>query len=151
LTTYLKGTEQGLTPVPFPEVVMVQPKKNGFSEFLRTQVEVVQGRITEFQKEADKLASELSSRGQQQIKELEKLVQKLDGLPIADRSAEIADKAKHLGEEFVSHFDDLQGKIVNFVGVATRDQVAELARELKQLSKKIDGITRGAKSTRPRA
>jgi predicted site-specific integrase-resolvase len=130
---------------------MAQPKKNGFSEFLKSQVEVVQGRIGEFQKEADKLATELSSRGQHQIKELEKLVQKLESLPIADRSAEIADRAKHFGEEFINHFDDFQGKIVSFVGVATRDQVSDLAKELKNLSKKIDGITRGAKTARRKA
>ena len=129
---------------------MAQAKKQGFAEFLRSQVDVVQGRITDFQKEADKLAAELSTRGQHQIKELEKLVTKLEALPLAERSAEFADRAKAFGEDFVNHFDDFQGKLISFVGVATRDQVSDLARELKTLSKKIDSITKSAKSARKR-
>lgn len=129
---------------------MAQAKKSGLSEFLRAQAQVVQGRITEFQKEADKLAAELSTRGQHQLKELEKLIQKLEGLPIGERSAEIAERAKAFGEDFASHFEEFQGKLIGFVGVATRDQVAELAKELKSLSKKIDSITRGEKSNHKR-
>lgn len=127
---------------------MAQAKKNGIAEFLKAQVEVVQGRIGEFQKEADKLAAELSARGQAQLKDLERLVHKIEASPWADRSADLASRAKVLGEDFASHFDELQHKVVNFVGVATRDQVSELARELKQLSKKIDGLTKGAKASR---
>ena len=125
---------------------MVQSKKGTFSEFLKSQVELVQSRIGEFQREADKFAAELSSRGQAQLKEMEKLVQKLDTSPLADRSAEIVDRAKVFGGEFIHHFEDLHGKLADFVGVATHEQVSEIAKEIKGLSKKIDGLTKGARS-----
>lgn len=121
-----------------------QAKKHGVSEFLRSQVDVVAARISDFQKDADRLASELSRRGHAQIQELEQLVQRFEKGPWSDRSADLAGKAKELGGELASHFEELQGKVVNFVGVATRDQVSQLAAELKQLSKRIDSFTKGA-------
>ena len=102
-------------------------KKSGWTDVLKSQVEVVASRINAFEKEADRLASDLAKRGQAQIKELEKLMAKVEGSPWAD-PAELAQKAKVLGGELASHFEELQGKMAHFAGVATRDQVQDLAR-----------------------
>jgi ABC-type transporter Mla subunit MlaD len=122
-------------------------KKNGFADFLRGQADVIQSRIHDFQKEADKLASELSSRGQAQIKELEKLVAKLESAEWVDRSQELAERAKVFGGELAGHLEEFQGKLANFVGVATRDQVSDLAKELKALSKKIDSLMKNGRAS----
>jgi hypothetical protein len=47
-------------------------------------------------------------------------------------------KADSFRAEALERMLDIQGKAVSFLGVATREQVAELQHELERLAKKID-------------
>jgi hypothetical protein len=43
---------------------------------------------------------------------------------------------------------DLQSRAVSFLGVATREQVEELSKELDRLARRIDGDKRRAKKAK---
>ena len=62
-------------------------------------------------------------------------------------------KADSFRAEALERMVEIQGKIVSFLGVATREQVEELHTELERLAKKLDGRhkTRPARKSAPRA
>jgi 16S rRNA G527 N7-methylase RsmG len=120
-------------------------KRLPLGEMVREQVETVQARIHELQKEAEKTLKLLTVRGRESRKELDRLVTKLEKTDWTERSSELAGKAKDFGTELAGHLDELQGKAIKFVGVASRDQVETLSREIKRLGSKIEALTKDGK------
>ncbi len=121
---------------------MVQANKR-FGAIIREQVETAQARVHDLQKEAEKTLKLLAVRGKESRKELDKLVSKLEKTDWG--STEIAGKAKDFGVELASHLDELQHKAIKFVGVASRDQVDSLSREIKKLATKVESLTKASK------
>lgn len=119
-------------------------KKNPLGEMVREQVQFVQSRLSDFQKEAEKTLKELAEKGRESRKELDKLLGKLEKAGWTE-SAEWAGKAKDFGSELAGHLDDLQSKAIQFVGVASREQVEILSREIKRLASKIEGLAKDGK------
>ena len=56
----------------------------------------------------------------------------------AERAAEWRGKAESFRTEALERMVALQGKAVAFLGVATREQVEELSKELERLAKRIE-------------
>ncbi len=123
-------------------------KKNEWGHFVREQLEGVQGRVHDLQKDAEKVFGEIAARGRESRKELDRLVAKIEKAGWAEKPAEIADKAKLLGAEIADQIDELQGKAIRMVGVASRGQVDALAKEISRLGAKIESL---AKDVRKKA
>jgi len=131
-------------------------------EFLREPLEAAQARLAEFEEEAQKVFKELMQKGKESRKDVADLVQRLSkqdwrmdelkervtklrvqGL---ERASELKDRAESFRAEAVVKLEELQTKAVAFLGVATREQVEEISRELERLAKLIDRGGRARKS-----
>lgn len=103
------------------------------------------------------ILKELAKRGQAGRKELEARLERLVGeAKVEDRLAELKVKLEQLQKagrdrteawrgkadsfraDALERMVDIQGKIVSFLGVATREQVEELHHELERLAKRIE-------------
>lgn len=120
-------------------------KKNPLGEMVREQVQFVQSRLSDFQKEAEKTLKDLAERGRESRRELDRLLTRLEKSGWADRPGELAGKAKDFGAELAAHLDELQSKAIQFVGVASRDQVETLANEIKRLASKVESLAKNGK------
>ena len=132
-------------------------------EFLREPFVAAQARLEQFEGEAQRVLKDLVDRGRASRKDLEQIVQRLSRqewtLPDvkhridrlreqgAERAAEWRGKADTFRVEALDRIVELQGRAVAFLGVATREQVEELSRELDRLAKRID---KGARARKPR-
>jgi hypothetical protein len=133
--------------------------------FLREPLEAAQARLLEFEEEAQKVFKELMQKGKESRKDVADLVQRLskqdwnmDELKgrvtrLRDQGMERAQELRGRAESFRSDalekLEDLQTKAVAFLGVATREQVEELSKELERLARRIEG--RGSRKPRKSA
>lgn len=134
----------------------VQKMENGRSkkvpEFLREPLEAAQQRLGQFEEEAQRVLKDLMVRGRASRKDIEQIVhrlskqdwtdmkQRLEKLREqgAERAAEWRGKAETFRAEALERVVDLQSRAVSFLGVATRDQVEELSKELDRLARRLD-------------
>jgi polyhydroxyalkanoate synthesis regulator phasin len=123
-------------------------------EFLREPFEAAQARLGQLEAEAQRVMKELVERGRASRKELEHRVQRLSKqdwtLPEmkhrieklrdqgVERAAEWRGRAETFRVEAMERFLDLQGRAISFLGVATREQVEELSKELDRLARRIE-------------
>jgi hypothetical protein len=123
-------------------------------EFLREPLEAAQARLEQIEGEAQRVMKDLMDRGRASRRDLEQMVQRLSKQDWtfpelkqrieklreqgAERAAEWRDKAESFRAEALDRVTELQAKAVAFLGVATRDQVEELSKELERLSKRLD-------------
>jgi predicted site-specific integrase-resolvase len=132
-------------------------------EFLREPIEQAQAKLMHMEENAQKALKDLIIRGREGRKELEAMVARLS---IDDRVSELKDRlekfretgieragewrdrAEVLRAEALERMVELQGKAVAFLGVATREQVEELHRELDRLARKLERQGRGRKARR---
>jgi len=150
---------------------MAEVQRNGsrratikMPEFLREPIEQAQARLVQIEENAQKALKDLVVRGREGRKELEALVTKLSrdervaDLKIrieklrvtgAERADEWRDKAEVFRAEALERVMELQGKAVSFLGVATREQVEELHRELDRLARKIEKQAKARKVRKP--
>jgi len=138
---------------------MAVVQKNGVKrsikvpEFLNDQLENAKERFTKLEESAEKSVKELIAKGKASRKDLEALLVKvskddrvtdlrgrLEKLQKtgAVRAEELRDRAETFRAEALERIVELQGKAVKFLGVATRDQVEELHRELDRLAKRFE-------------
>jgi DNA-binding transcriptional MerR regulator len=142
-------------------------------DFLKEPLEAAHERLEKLEGEAQRVWKDLMVRGRAGKKDIEQIVQRLAkqdwNLPEvrqvleklreqgAERAAEWRGKAESWRAEALERMVVLQGKAVAFLGVATRDQVEELSRELDRLSRKIERGPKpavkksGKKSSKPSA
>jgi hypothetical protein len=123
-------------------------------EFLREPLELAQTRIEQVEVEAQRMLKDLVQRGRASRKDLEHMVQRLSKQDWTfpemkqrieklrdqgvERAAEWRDRAETFRAEALDRVLDLQGRAISFLGVATRDQVAEISKELDRLAKRIE-------------
>ena len=140
-------------------------------EFLREPLEAAQARLVEFEEEAQKVFKELMHKGKESRKDVAELVQRLSkqdwnmdelkgrvsklreqGM---ERAQELRGRAETFRADAMEKLEELQTKAVAFLGVATREQVEELSKELEKLARRIDKTDRFRKprknSKRPAA
>ncbi len=123
-------------------------------EFLREPLEAAQARLEQMEVEAQRVLRELVDRGRASRKDLEHMVQKLSKQDWTfpemkqrieklrdqgvERASEWRDRAETFRADALERVLDLQGRAIAFLGVATRDQVAEISKELDRLAKRIE-------------
>ncbi len=138
---------------------MGETQKNGarraskVPEFLKEQLEQAQSRLGQLEEGAEKALKELVEKGRTSRKELETMLLKIskDDRVVdlrgrlekfqrtgAVRAEEWRDKAESFRTEALDRILELQGKAVSFLGVASKDEVDELHRELDRLAKKFE-------------
>jgi hypothetical protein len=141
-------------------------------EFLKEPLEAAQERLERLEVEAQRVWNDLMVRGRAGRKDIEQILARLSkqdwSLPEmrtaleklreqgAVRAAEWRGKAETWRAEAMERMVLLQGKAVAFLGVATREQVEELSRELDRLARKIERGQRqpkksGKRSSKPSA
>lgn len=148
---------------------MPEVRKNNSTkvpEFIREPLEAAQARIDAFEVEVQKVLRDLSKRR----KDFHDLVQKLSKQDwnnelrgrfgkLRDQGRERADELRGRAETFradaVDRFEDLQTKAIAFLGVASREEVLELSRELDKLARRLEKAgkpkVQGAKKPRRKA
>jgi len=123
-------------------------------EFLKDPIREAQARLAVLEEEAQRVWKDLMVKGRAGRKDIEHMVHKLSKqdwtLPEmkgrleklrvqgAERAAEWKGKAESFRTEALERMNDLQSRAVAFLGVATREQVEELSRELDRLAKRIE-------------
>jgi chromosome segregation ATPase len=133
-------------------------------EFLREPLEAAQLRLAEFEEEAQKVFKDLMQKGKESRKDFQELVHKLSkqdwtmddlrdrvtrlreqGL---ERAHELRGRADAFRSEAMERLEELQTRAVGFLGVASRDEVKELSRELDRLARRLDRFDRARKPAR---
>ena len=119
--------------------------------FLREPLEAAQARLGALEEETQRVVKDLLVRGKESRRELGELVQRLSkqdwtvdelrarlgklrahGLELA---ADWRDRAR---AEAAERLVELQAKGIAFLGVATREQVEQLSRDLARISRRLE-------------
>jgi hypothetical protein len=138
-------------------------------EFLREPIEAAQARLGQLEEDAERVLKDLMDKGRASRKEIEQMVARLSKqdwkLPEmkqrieklreqgVETAAELRGRAETFRAEAMERVIDLQGRAIAFLGVASRDQVEELSREIDKLARKIakGGPRKAKKAARPGA
>jgi chromosome segregation ATPase len=132
-------------------------------EFLREPLEAAQSRLETLEDETQRLLKELVQKGKAGRREIGELVHKLSKQDwnvdhVRARVEKGLGKLRAQGMELASEWTDrarteaverlaeLQQRAIAFLGVATREQVEELSKELERLSRKLE---KGKRARRP--
>ncbi len=124
------------------------PKVEGF---LRESVEVAQARLETLEAEAQKLLHEVSTRLQKVSgKDWAEVRERLEQIREVgrERAEEWKDRAQEFRVDAAERLEHLQVAALKFLGVATREEVAELSREINKILKRLDE-SRKRKSGKP--
>ena len=137
-------------------------------EFLREPIEAAQARLGQLEEDAERVLKDLMDKGRASRKEIEQMVARLSKqdwkLPEmkqrieklreqgVETAAELRGRAESFRAEAMERVFDLQGRAIAFLGVASRDQVEELSREIDRLTKRLEKARapkgkKGARST----
>lgn len=133
-------------------------------EFLREPLVAAQARLGHLEDEAQRVLKEIREKGRASRKDLEQMVarlsrqdwtfpdvkQRLDKLREqgVERATEWRGKAESFRSEALERVLDLQSRAVSFLGVATREQVDELSKELERLARRLERGERARRSKR---
>ncbi len=133
-------------------------------EFLREPLGAAQARLGHLEDEAQRVLKEIREKGRASRKDLEQMVarlsrqdwtfpdlkQRLDKLREqgVERATEWRGKAESFRSEALERMLDLQSRAVSFLGVATREQVDELSKELERLARRLERGERARRSKR---
>ncbi len=146
-------------------MAVAQKTENGklkVPEFLREPLVAAQARIGHLEEEAQRVLKDLVVRGRAGRKDIEEIVHRLSrqdfSLPEvkqrleklrdqgAERAAEWRGRADSFRSEALERMLELQARAVQFLGVATREEVQELSRDLEKLAKRFE--KKGARRAR---
>ncbi len=109
--------------------------------FLRESVEVAQARLETLEAEAQKILHEVQTRFQKVSgKDWAEVRERLDHLREVgmERAEEWKDKAQEFRVEAAEKLENFQVSALRFLGVASREEVAELSREINKILKRLD-------------
>jgi polyhydroxyalkanoate synthesis regulator phasin len=122
-------------------------------EFLREPLSAAQARLGQIEEEAQRVFRDLMDRGRAGRRDFEQMVARLSKQEWTfpevkqrferlreqgvERAAEWRGRAETFRAEAMERLLELQAKAVSFLGVATRDEVQELSRELDRLARRI--------------
>ena len=123
-------------------------------EFLREPLEAAQERLEHFEEEAQRVFKDLLEKGRESRKDLEVMMTRLSRQDWTfpelkhrldkvreqgvERAAEWRGRADGWRSEALARLAELQTRTVAFLGVATREQVEELSRELERLARRVE-------------
>ncbi len=114
---------------------------------LKEKVAEAQERLKTFEDEAQKFLKEIVEKGKASRKELDEIISRVQSGELLEKmkSSEFSARAAEVQKEVVRGLDELQQRVLEFIGVATRDQVADLSKEIARLSKKVEKVARRTK------
>lgn len=131
-------------------------------DFLREQLEAAQARLEQLEEEAQRVMKDLMLRGRESRKDIEQILHKLSRQDFSfpemkqrieklrdqgvERAEELRGRAESFRTEAMERMVELQGRAVSFLGIATRDQVEELSKELERLARRIDKAERSRRT-----
>ncbi len=131
-------------------------------EFLREPIEAAQARLGQLEEEAQRVLHDLMDRGRAGRRDIEQMVmrlskqdwtfpevkQRLEKLRDqgAERAAEWRGRAETFRSEALERLIELQARAVSFLGVATREEVQELSRELDRLARRLAKTEKGGRA-----
>lgn len=116
-------------------------------EFLREPIEAAQARLETLEKDAQKLFKDISGRVQKEWKQdWPEMKDRVDKLLAAgrERAVEWRGRAEHVRADAMERLMEL----VKFLGVATRDQLEQLSRDVDRILKKIEKPRKRRKAPR---
>lgn len=135
-------------------------------EMLREPLAVAAARLERLEEDAQRMLHDLMDRGRAGRKDLEQIVARLSRQDWkfpemrsrleklreqgAERAAEWRGKAETFRAEALERLLELQGRAVSFLGVATRDEVKELSREIDRLARRIARSEKTEKGGKPK-
>ncbi|HVE86050.1 MAG TPA: hypothetical protein VND93_24505 [Myxococcales bacterium] len=114
--------------------------------FVREQMEEAQKRILAIEGEAKKALETLVEKGRESRKDLEGMIKRFNAKDLkflenpSAAMKQFSKKAEAAGLEMKKRFDALQGRVIEFSGVASQAQIKEMNRELHRLAKKVDTL-----------
>jgi polyhydroxyalkanoate synthesis regulator phasin len=133
-------------------------------EFLREPLSVAQATFERFEEDAQRMLRDLMDRGRASRKDFEQIVarlskqdwtfpemkQRLEKLREqgVETAAEWRGKAETFRAEALERMIELQSRAVSFLGVATREEVHELSKELDKLSRRITKAEKNGRGKR---
>ena len=106
-------------------------------EFLREPLEAAQTRLGTLEKDAQKLFKDISGRVQKEWRQdWPEMKDRLDKLLAAgrERASEWRGRAEHVRADAMDRLMEL----VKFLGVATRDQLEQLSRDVDRILKRLE-------------
>jgi hypothetical protein len=111
-------------------------------------LEQAQARLTELEEEAQKVFQEVLDRSKSSRKEMSAIIGRLNAGELIDRKTmkQWEGKARHVSADLAHRFEDLRSRAIQYAGVASRDQVDDLASDLDKLSRKIDRLLAAKKA-----
>jgi hypothetical protein len=120
-----------------------------FAQKMRESLEQAQARLIGIEDEAQRVFKEIIDRSKTSRKEMASMMAKLNGGELFDKKTvkQWQGKARHVSADFIHRFEDLRSRAITYAGVASRDQVDELAKDLDKLSRKLDKLMGAKKKT----
>jgi len=111
--------------------------KNGIQERAEEIQSYVVHQLEDARKQLVRFEKDLVARGKQQRKEIEQLITRVQ----SGRELKLLKtRANEATVEVKKAFDGIQHKLVEAVGVASKDQVEQIKGDLSRLTKKIDAL-----------
>jgi len=112
-------------------------------ELIRESIEAAQARLETLEDDAQKLLHEVSTRVQKvskkDWKEFRGQVEKLRRAGL-DAAEEWRDRAQSFRGEAVDRLLELQVRMMKVLGVATREEVEELSKEINKILRRLDEV-----------
>jgi hypothetical protein len=122
-------------------------------EFLRDSLEVAQTRLEALEGEAERLFKDVSTRvtkaSKQDWKELRGRMEKLRKAGIV-AAEEWKDKAETFRGDVLEQVVELQSRAMKFLGVATREELEDLSREINKILRRLDDVQKRRVRRAPR-
>lgn len=108
----------------------------------KDSLEQAQARLTTLEEEAQKMFQEVVDRSKASRKEMAVIINRLNAGELFDKKTvkQWEGKARHVRVDLAHRLEDLRSRAIQYAGVASRDQVDELAHDLDKLSRKIDRL-----------
>lgn len=122
---------------------MAKKQEAQVSPVTEVQARVV-GQLEEAKKRLVRFEKELVKRGRAQQREIESLIK---GVRTGKSVKQLEKQAVAAGQEVKKRLDGLQDQVLTALGVASREDIESLAKELGKLTKRVDQLV--AKKTAP--
>ena len=124
-----------------------QRQTTTITERFKDSLEQAQARLTSLEEEAQKMFQEVLDRSKASRREMTTLINRLNGGDLFDRKMvkQWEGKARLVSADLAHRLEDLRSRVIQYAGVASRDQVVDLSKDLDKLSRKIDRLITGKK------
>jgi len=136
-----------MCPPPETEVAVTETRSTNHKVkvpgFLREPLEMAQARLEALEEEAQRVWKDVKEMSKTGRKELGVFVERLQKQ--MERAQQWRDKADSFRADALEKLLELQGKAVSFLGVATREQVEELSKEIEKVLRRLEG--KGARAS----